>query len=359
VTVARTIRRLLFWVLLAGAFARFYALGEQASWAVVIPLAASVTIQFLAAWFLHLVVHEAGHLLASRLTNFELDEVTVGPFTYDVATRRWRWNGLRLGGSISILPRGTQRLASRLRWVAVSGPLATFLMSAAAFFVMRTVGQGSLTHPSGIALLAGGVVLISAATPGRLKDPTAVAGNDVDQILLPRRTLAHWTYLAVAQAVLAGHRSADTIDDATLHGLLPAPNEPPEALTVVAIAVWCARGRFAEATQLADRALERSAEAPRWVETDLAHQRGAIAALVEHEVERAAKCLATVRKRQTLSWYGDLLEACVARASQDEVMARKRLDRWLSEAHALPKGRLALGGNEWILERLRPTTGVF
>jgi len=35
-------------------------------------------------------------------------------------------------------------------------------------------------------------------------------------------------------------------------------------------------------------------------------------------------------------------------------MTTLRLDRWLREAHAAPRGRLAFGGNEWILDRLRP-----
>lgn len=353
-TRAQTFRRVLFWALLGGALARLWVLGESRSWAVVGPVALKVTGLVLAAWFFHVLIHEAGHLLASRALGFQVDELTIGPLEWSARERAFHFAGLHLGGKIGILPIGAVDLRRRLRLVAAAGPAMTLLavLGLGAAWLVRAE---PLASPLGVALVTGGLVLLSAATPGRFRAATAVAGNDVDQILATRPVLAHWSYLAVVQAVLAGKRPLDVTATLDFPSLLPPPGAPAEPITLVHAVHHLERGEFDAAKARLDDAAGRLEGAVPWVHTDVFHQRGALAALVDGDLDAATRCLEVVRQRQSLPWYGDLLEACIAKAGGDEEMARLRLGRWLAEARAAaPAGRLALGGNEWILERLEP-----
>jgi hypothetical protein len=353
-TVAQRFRRVVFWALMGGALARLYVLGEARSWRVVGPVAVGITAMTVAAWFLHLVWHELGHLVASRAARFEVDRVTLGPLEWSALERRWRWGRLSLRGAIAMLPIGASALRRRLRLVALGGPLASLVATLALWAAWRTSGA-SLASPLGVGFVTGGLVLVSAATPGRFREATATAGNDVDQILGGRAVVGYWTSLAVVQAVRAGRRAASVLEGVDLEALLPPPGAPPEPVTVLAAIAHLERGEGPAAKALLEPASLRAHDAPlAWVATDVFHQLGALYALTEGDADRAAACLVHVRRHQTLPWYADLLEACVARASGDDEMAGRRLERWLAEARAAPRGRLAFGGNEWILDRLQP-----
>ena len=352
-TTAQRFRRVLFWALTGGALARLYVLGEARGWALVGPVALRITGLTLLAWFGHLLLHEGGHLVAARLMRFQLDSVAIGPLEWSQRHRTWTWAGLSLGGRISTLPVGAEDLRHRLRVVAAAGPLVT-LVTLAALAVAWVLRAEPITSPLGIFLVAGGLVVVSAATPGRFRVSTAIAGNDVDQMLGGRRVVAHWTYLAVVQAVLAGRRPGEATEGLDLRVLLPPAGAPPEPITLITAVHHLERGEFTEAKALLEPASRLVEAAPGWVHTDVFHQLGAIAALVDGELEKAVRCLEIVRKKQSLPWYGDLLEACIAKAGGDDEIATRRLGHWLDEAKAVSGGRLAFGGNEWILERLDP-----
>jgi hypothetical protein len=343
----------LFWALLGGALARLYVLGEARSWALVAPVALKITALTLAAWLVHLVLHEGGHLIASRWAGFQLDEVTLGPLAWSAREKRWSWAGLSLGGTIATLPIGALHLRERLRLVAFAGPAVTLLVVAGSFLAWSQRAL-PVTHPLGIVWVVGLLVIASASTPGRFRESTAVAGNDIDQILGGRRVIAHWTYLAVVQTVLAGGRPKEVTSTIDFAPLLPHAGEPPEPITLVCAIHHLERGAFEQAKAVLVAAKPGAHEALDWIHTDVFHQLGAIAALVDGDPNEAIRCLEVVRQRQSLPWYGDLLEACIAKASGDEAMAGKRLDGWLEQARAASRGRLAFGGNEWILDRLRP-----
>lgn len=352
-TTAQRVRRVIYWALLGGALARLYVLGQVKSWRVVAPVALEITALTLLAWFAHLVLHELGHLVASRWARFQLDAVTLGPFEWNARVRRWSWAGLSLGGKIATLPIGAVDLRARLRLVAFAGPAVTLLVTAGAQLAWSRA-QLPITHPLGVAWVAGLLVIVSATTPGRFRAATAVAGNDIDQILGGRRVLAHWTYLALVQGVLAGGRPRELTPTIDFPSLLPPSNEPPEPITLICAIHHLERAEFPEAKAVLEGAKAKASDAQSWIHTDVFHQSGAIAALIDANLDEAVKCLQVVREQQTLPWYGDLLEACIAKASGDEAMMAKRLDGWLEQARAAMGGRLAFGGNEWILDRLRP-----
>ncbi|MBL8918204.1 MAG: hypothetical protein JNJ54_05050 [Myxococcaceae bacterium] len=350
-TPAQRFRRVLFWALTGGALARLYVLGEARGWSLVGPVALRITGLTLAGWFVHLLLHEGGHLVAARFMRFQLDAVALGPVEWSARDRAWSWAGLSLGGRISTLPIGAHDLRRRLRIVAAAGPLVT-LVALAALALAWALRAEPITSPLGIFLVAGALVVVSAATPGRFRQATAVAGNDVDQMLGGRRIVAHWTYLAVVQAVLAGRRPREVTAGLDFPALLPPAGAAPEPISLINAVHHLERGEFAEAKALLQPASQVVEDAPGWVHTDVFHQLGAIAALVDGDSDEAVRCLEVVRKKQSLPWYGDLLEACIAKAGGDAEMADKRLARWLAEAKAASGGRLAFGGNEWILERL-------
>lgn len=352
-TFAQRFRRVLFWALTGGALARLYVLGDARGWAIVGPVALRITGLTLLAWYGHLLIHEAGHLVASRLMKFQVDGVTLGPVEWNARTREWSWAGLSLGGKIATLPIGAKDLKRRLRVVAAAGPVMT-LSALAVLSVVWVARADPITSNLGIAIVTGGLVLLSAATPGRFRAATAVAGNDIDQVLGGRQVIAHWTYLAVVQGVLSGGRPKDVTEGIDFGPLLPPSDEPPAAITLICAIHHLERQDFTGAKAVLDDAALRAAEALQWVHTDVFHQRGAIAALVDHDLDRAIACLDVVKRRQSLPWYADLLEACIAKASGDEPMAQQRTTRWVNEARAATGGRLAFGGNEWILDRLRP-----
>ncbi|MDX2010436.1 MAG: hypothetical protein SFW67_09610 [Myxococcaceae bacterium] len=351
---AQRFRRVIFWALLGGALARLYVLGEAKSWRVVAPVAVSMTALTLAAWFLHLVLHELGHLLAARPARFEVDRVTLGPLEWSADTRTWRWGRPSLRGAVAMLPIGATDLRRRLRRVALGGPVASLLATGGLGLAFAISGQ-PVTHPLGVGFITGLLVLASAATPGRFREATAIAGNDVDQIVGSRGVVAHWTSLAAVQGVRAGRRAVSVLEGVEVSALLPPPGAPPEPVTLLAAIGLLERGEVASAKALLEPASQEADDAAlAWVSTDVFHQLGALLALHEGDVDGAAACLVQVRRFQTLPWYADLLEACVAKASGDAEMADKRLERWLHEATGAPRGRLAFGGNEWILDRLRP-----
>jgi hypothetical protein len=353
-TVAQRFRRVVFWALMGGALARLYVLGETQSWRVVGPVALSITALTVVAWLLHLVWHELGHLVGSRAARFEIDRVTLGPLEWSAAERRWRWGRPSLRGAIAMLPIGAEGLRRRLRLVALGGPVAS-LVATVALAAAWQATSSSITSPLGVGFVTGVLVLVSAATPGRFREATAIAGNDVDQALGGRSVVAYWTSLAVVQAVRAGRRATSVLEGLDLEALLPPQSAPPEPITLLAAITKLEHGEVAAAKALLEAASRKAHDAPlAWVTTDVFHQLGALLALHERDADRAAACLVEVRRFQTLPWYADLLEACVAKASGDDEMADRRLDRWFSEARALPRGQLAFGGNEWILDRLRP-----
>ncbi len=339
---------------MGGALARLSVLGEARSWALVGPIALRITALTVIAWLLHLVVHEVGHLLAAKRNHFQVDAVALGPLEWNARDRQWSWAGPRLSGHVSTLPIGLLHLRARLRRVAAAGPLATLAAVLLLGAALALSPNPTMTSPLGIATVTGALVLISALVPGRFREATAIAGSDLDQLLGGRRVLAHWTYLAVVQGVLEGRRLRDLVQPSDLDPLLPPPQVAPEPISLLAAVRHLEEGSLETARRLLASALPLAAEGPLWVRTDLFHQTGAVAALIDGDLPRAVDCLTQVRAQQSLPWYGDLLEACIAWASDDPAMTTLRLDRWLREAHAAPRGRLAFGGNEWILDRLRP-----
>lgn len=88
-----------------------------------------------AAVFVSIFLHEAGHLSAALLANFEVLAIVLGPFraarVNNVWTLRFSLRSL-FSGSVSAVPRNTHAWRQRMLFVVASGPLATLFTGAAA-----------------------------------------------------------------------------------------------------------------------------------------------------------------------------------------------------------------------------------
>jgi hypothetical protein len=101
-----------------------------------------------AAYYLVILIHEAGHLCATGLVGFEFREIAIGPF---LLSRRA--SGLRprfvpgralAGGHVLAVPTSHQDLRRRFRILLAGGPVATALVFAALAFLPLTLFTWSM-----------------------------------------------------------------------------------------------------------------------------------------------------------------------------------------------------------------------
>jgi Zn-dependent protease len=100
-----------------------------------------------AALALSVVLHEGGHLLAAILMDFEVLAICLGPVR---ATRSYgKWNiaasGKLFTGSISAVPRSTNRWRERALTVVAAGPLMTLVTGLVAGAVLFYTSSGAWT----------------------------------------------------------------------------------------------------------------------------------------------------------------------------------------------------------------------
>jgi hypothetical protein len=353
------LRRLLFIVTAGACLARVYVLGEERGWALVGPTALRVVALSLAAWLAHLVLHELAHLVAARTQGFVVRGVRLAVVTLDLAgpRPRLRWGG-DLGGGVNSLPRGGEALPARLRRVALAGPAATLAATLALTAAWARGPAPSLASPLGIFVVMGGLVLVTALLPGALLPRRPDSGSDLDQLLQPRAVLAHWTNAAAIEAVVRGAPLEGALDWRATDALLPTagPAEPFELGWCYACLEAGERGRARE--RLERLAANLADDAPEWLRTDVAMQRGLLAALDARDPGLARTCLAEVEAHQALDWYAGLLRAAIAHADGDDAAAGAHLDAWLEAAARHPQQGVLLSGNRWALRSLGRTPGI-
>jgi len=87
---------------------------------------------FLVAFYVAVLVHELGHVIAGSLGGFDLRLLAVGAFLLDKETRGWRFRFLPrriiTGGLTSMMPRSPDNLEVRYTRLVLGGPAgSTFL----------------------------------------------------------------------------------------------------------------------------------------------------------------------------------------------------------------------------------------
>ena len=198
-------------------------------------------------------------------------------------------------------------------------------------------------------LVAGLIPLFTALIPGALLPSPPASGTDLEQLLQPRRVLAHWFNAAALQAVIHGARLSAALDVKRVEALLPVDGEVEGIELGWSLACLdagdVARGR----ERLRNMASRLTEDAPAWLRTDTMNQLGCLAAF-EGDVVYAQACLAQVKETASAEWYTELLTACLAKARGEDWSAP--LARWHAAVEPLPGKVFALAGNEWVLQRL-------
>ncbi len=345
-------RRMLLVVTVGAVLSRLYVLGRDRGFELVARATLSVTLASLAAWLVHMVLHELAHWVAAAWQDFEVRKVRFGPVTFDFTGPKpvLRWGG-DLGGSVNSLPRGATRLGPRLRVVAMAGPLMTLVVTLVAFGWWRARGAESLASPLGIFLVMGAFTLVTALMPGALLPRRPESGTDLEQMIQPRAVLAHWFNAAALQGITQGKRVNEVLDWRAVQRLLPESGEvePIELGWCLACLdagqVEVARPRLRSMTERLDE------ESPEWLRTDVFNQVGCLSAL-EGDAVFAQACLTEVKANQSTEWYCELLVACIARAQGDSAGVQSALLRWREGVEGHVSRVFALGGNQWVLERL-------
>lgn len=343
-------RRVLYIVTAGALLSRLFVLGHERGFALVGRATLTVTFASLASWLVHMTFHELGHWATARWQGFVVRAVRFGPVRFDLTGPRPKLAlGGDLGGGITSLPRGAHALARRLRLVALAGPLVTLGLTALAFAAWHVREEPSLATPLGIFLVMGGFTLVTSLLPGALLPRRPESGTDLEQLLLPRAVLAHWTNAAAVQALLDGKRVAEALDWRTTRALLPLGGETEPFELAWSVACLDA-GQPAIAKDRLRVAIDRLDDvAPEWLALDLYAQWGALSAL-EGDVPHAQACLGEVQQRLPYAWYPWLLEACIAKARGEPW--RPLRDRWLAAAAQHHLKSIPLSGCGWILDAL-------
>ena len=346
-------RRVLLVVTAGAVLSRLYVLGRDRGFELVARATLTVTLASLAAWLVHMGLHELAHWAAAARHDFEVRKVRFGPVGFDFTGPKvaLRWGG-DLGGGVHSLPRGAVRLGPRLRVVAMAGPLMTSVVTLGAFWWWRGSGAESLASPLGIFMVMGAFTLVTALLPGALLPRRPESGTDLEQMLQPRAVLAHWVNAAALQGIRQGKRVSEVLDWRAVEELLPESGEV-EAIELG----WCLAcldaGRVEVARARLKSMIERlDEESPEWLRTDVFNQVGCLSAL-EGDAVFAQACLTEVKANQSTEWYCELLVACIARAQGDFTASVSALARWNAGVEGHVSRVFALGGNQWVLERLR------
>ena len=346
------VRRVLFIVTAGAVLSRLFVLGQQRGFELVARATVSVTLVSLAAWTAHLVLHELAHWFAARWQNFEVRAVRFGPLTFDFTSGRTVVKlGGDLGGSVASLPRGTERLGARLRKVALAGPLMTAVVTGLASLRWQATGE-PLATPLGIFVVMGGFTWVTALLPGALLPRRPASGTDLEQMIQPRAIFAHWLNAAALQGVSKGKKVGEVLDWRAAQALLPQGDGEVEPLEL-GFAIACLDIGQVELARTRLRAMTArfDDEAPGWLRADVFNQLGCLAAF-EGDVVFAQACLAEVKLAQFADWYCELLVASISRAQGDEAGALAAIAKWTGAVNGHPGRVFAIGGNQWVLERL-------
>lgn len=342
-------RRLLLLLTTGAVFARLVTLGAERGWALVGPIALRVSFTALAAYALHVVLHELGHLALALAMNFEVRAVRLGPLHLDLAARRLSWSGADLGGSITAYPRGLTGIRSRLRLVALGGPLMTALSTVLCWV---SAGEARSSSAAGIWGVIGAVVLVTSLLPGGWLPRRPLAGTDLEQILGLRRVVAWWAANAVVQGLMHGQRCSSTATVEQLEALLPHPRLL-EPLTLIELIVLAEHQAFTQVrSRLSDvwAALpQANPHVPDWLRGDVAGFAACFYALVDRDPLRASEARAIAQVHQALPWFAWLSDAAIAHAKNEPSDA---LTRWWLEAEKSPVRPVAVTANSWVLHHL-------
>jgi len=223
----------------------------------------------LAIIYLHVLIHELGHIVAGLAVDFDLVYLSVGPLQLQRHNGKFKLSKVRLkgfsGGLAAAFPTSTENLRHRYAIFAAGGPFAGLVMSAVSYIAYVTlphlpVWASFLVLFAAIySLLAALVNLMPLHYAGFRVDGahllSALRGNDKD-----RHNIAH---LALEAAMHHGVRPRDW--DASLVMRDPLPGQRGIDILFIDLMKWYYawdHGQLAEAGQHLARVMQRKEDYP-------------------------------------------------------------------------------------------------
>jgi hypothetical protein len=216
-----------------------------------------------AALVTSIVLHEGGHLLAAVLMDFEILGICLGPVRATRSHGKWKitGSGKLLTGSISAVPRNTNRWRERALAVVAGGPLMTLVTGlVAAGVLFHSPTQGWTTIFLGTLVELSCFLFVLGLIPN---GSTAKVRNDARLFLTfwkdGREAREVFLYHLLAQQEIAGVRPRD-YPAGLIHAMSSTQGRPDSMLLYAhTIALWALdRGDIESAKAWDERALELS-----------------------------------------------------------------------------------------------------
>lgn len=216
---------------------------------------------FTAAFAAGIILHEAGHLVAGVLLDFELIGASLGPLRAAYFHGKWTFqlSGALFSASISAIPRNNDAWRRRMLLVVAAGPAATFLTGVAAGLLLLNGTSdawmkcflGSLTQLSFFLFFLG---LIPNGSKAQVRNDARLCYSlfrntvEAQEILL---------YHLVTQLGVAGMRPRD-YPERLIRKLAAAQSRPDMSLIYAyTIMIWAIdRGEMQTAEAWEQRAME-------------------------------------------------------------------------------------------------------
>jgi hypothetical protein len=254
------------------------------------------------ALFLSLAMHEAGHLLAARLTGFRLrpGRWRARPDgKFDSVRRLHSCDALRLG-ILSLEPGKLDHLRRRLCLLVLGGPLASLVVP-----LMAQLGRYAYSARPGVAF---GVHVFTAISLlvgiGELL-PDAGRGNSSDGariLMLLRNDAAAQRWLAIIQLQLALERGEDprTWDEITVVRATALDDDSRDAVAARWLGyLWATeRQDITAATKYLEEALAAPASASGWIRDRLFLEAAMFQAWFRDDLDRAHLWAGKIRSRK-------------------------------------------------------------
>lgn len=180
------------------------------------------------AWFLSVLIHEGGHVLAGLRQGFRFVLMTAGPIRLGIEDGKLRvryndqpamWGGLAL-----MVPTGLERFHERARWLVAGGPLASVTLALVAG-TLAVVFDGHLRFWMVVIAAMSGAIALATMIPNEIG---GYASDGAQLLALGRRepvAESRALLAIIAGASLAGTRPRDY--DAGIVARMSALDGPP------------------------------------------------------------------------------------------------------------------------------------
>jgi Zn-dependent protease len=124
----------------------------------------TVPLGYVAAFYIVVIVHEAGHALATLAVGYRVAAVKIWPVECFRSPSGWglRW-AVRGGplGSVSVVPSNARGLTARMAVLVAAGPIASFALAVFAYSATQRGVASEWLHPSWVAQISLFVAIMS------------------------------------------------------------------------------------------------------------------------------------------------------------------------------------------------------